>query len=111
MTHARFIAGRAPVFMALFAAIAGPPDSAAPDFWKSLQFPEARAGWKFSGLSLFEDFQRELQLFAANDGTQVELPELAREPQAGPALIEVDEELQTHCSPEVGQRDIGADRL
>jgi len=50
---------------------------------------------------LFDDHEFELQLFAAADQAQVELPELARKSKARPTLIEVDEQLQTNRPPNI----------
>jgi len=55
----------------------------------------------FSGL--FDDFELEVQLFAAKDGREIELPEFSGEAKRRPALIEIDEKLQTHGPPQVRQ--------
>ena len=44
---------------------------------------------------LFHDFQLEIQFFAAEDRRQIEFPELAREAEAWPALIEINHKLNS----------------
>ena len=57
---------------------------------------------------LFDDGELEGQLLAATDHAEIELPELSRESQLRPALVDVDQQLQTEGAPDIRQRDISA---
>ena len=75
--------------------------------------PAKRGGGQHSRIrsTILKNFKFKLQLLTAEDVAEVELPELARESEAGPALIQIDDELQTQGSPQVCQRNVSADRL
>src|SRR5437870_5056730 len=61
--------------------------------------------------SRFQDFELKTKFFAATDRAEIELPKLSRESELRPALIEVDEQLQTNHAPNIRQRNISANRL
>src|SRR2546423_15480400 len=61
--------------------------------------------------NLLQHFQRELQLLAANDGAEIELPKLSGEAKAWPLLIEIHDQFQPNCSPKVCQRNVRANRF
>lgn len=65
----------------------------------------------FASIVPLHNFKLKAQLFAAKDSAEIKLPEFASEPHAGPAPIEIDQQLQTEGPPEVGQRYIGEDRF
>ena len=54
-------------------------------------------------LLLLQHFKFEIQLLSSNHTAQIELPELSRESESGPALVQIDDELQTHGAPKVCQ--------
>jgi hypothetical protein len=57
------------------------------------------------------DLELKLKLLAAKDIAQIELPELAREPERWPALIHVRDEFKTERAPQIRQAYINAYRL
>lgn len=59
----------------------------------------------------FNSFEFEMKFFASEDVAQVELPELARETQRRPTLIQVGDELKTQGTPEVGERNVSTNRF
>ena len=78
----------------------------------SLQF--SGFGFKFServGLfyeCLFDDFKFEVEFFPAADRRQVELPKLSREAEGRPPFVEINNELQAQCTPEICQAHVRA---
>lgn len=62
-------------------------------------------------LMVLRDFKLELQFLAAKNGAEIELPELTRESKPRPVLIEIHNELQTECTPQVCQRNVRPDRF
>jgi len=58
-----------------------------------------------------DDPEFELQLFAATDRAQIELPEFPGEAKLWPALIEIDEEFQANHAPDIRERNVSAYRL
>jgi len=64
-----------------------------------------------SAKRLFHDDELKTQLFAATDHAEIELPEFSREAKLRPALIEIDEEFQTHQAPDIRERNVRAYRL
>ena len=57
---------------------------------------------------LFIDDKLEAELFPANHIAEVKLPELAREPETWPMLIEIHDELETQYAPKICERDVYA---
>jgi len=49
-----------------------------------------------------------MQLFASDDVTEIELPELAREPERGPTLIQIRDEFEAESAPEASESDVSA---
>src|SRR5438876_9216092 len=62
-------------------------------------------------LTLLRNLKFKSQLFAAHNCAQIKLPELARETEARPALVEVYKKLQTKRPPKIRQRYVGANRF
>ena len=60
---------------------------------------------------LLNDDEVKAKLFAATDSAEIKLPELSRESELRPTLIQIDEQLQTNHAPNVRQRNVSANRL
>ena len=52
-----------------------------------------------------------MEFLAANNGAEIELPELSREAKTRPLLIEIHDKLQPNCPPKIRQRDVRPNRL
>lgn len=52
-----------------------------------------------------------MQLFTAQEVAQIELPKLSRKPQRRPALIEIDDELDTKRAPKIRERHVSTNRF
>jgi len=59
----------------------------------------------------FHYFKLEMKLLTSEQGGQVKLPKLSREPQRGPALIQICDPLDAKATPEISEGRIGASRL
>ena len=59
---------------------------------------------------LLHHFKLKVEFLAAKDHREIELPKLARETKPRPALIEIDDKLQTDRAPEIRKADASDDR-
>ena len=97
-----------------FEVFAGFSTSESSRFWISVQF-FGRNVWKSGvdekGLFSLDRLQFKAQFLPSNYVAQIELPELTREAKRGPTLIEIYKKLHAESAPEIGQRNVSADRF
>src|SRR5438094_306352 len=75
-----------------------------------MRVPRSNCTSTFIG-NFLDNFKLELQFFAAADRAEVELPKLSRESKLRPALIEINDQLQTNRAPNVRERNVSANWL
>src|ERR1041384_6271942 len=77
----------------------------------TLTFWVSRIPGHQSGVIRFDDFELQSQLLSAYQGTEIELPEFAREPEGGPALVKIHHKFPPEHSPQICERNISANRF
>jgi hypothetical protein len=61
--------------------------------------------------TVFDHLEFEVQFLSTEDETQVVLPKLSCEAHCRPSLVQVCEEFQAKCPPQIGEGDISPDGL
>ena len=60
---------------------------------------------------LLHDFELEIQFLATKDCRQIKLPELSREAEGGPTLIEINQKLHAQRAPEIRETNVRGQRF
>src|SRR5215510_829537 len=79
-----------------------------PYFRILIQFPKSKTNGLDGRKTSLHNQKFELQFLAAEDIAEIELPKFSGETKTGPTLVQINNCLQSDCTPKVSQRHVSA---